>query len=48
MYRAVRLKIEKTYLDEIVEFYSEAYEPHDCYLLAYTFFHNFNYRINCN
>lgn len=33
IYRNVKLRIEKTYLDEISQFYKEIYTPHDCYLL---------------
>jgi hypothetical protein len=33
LYKSVRLKIEKTFLGEIVDFYKECYAPKDCYLL---------------
>lgn len=33
VYKIVRLRIERTYLDEIVDYYKEVYSQKDCYLL---------------
>lgn len=32
IYKKVRVKIEKTVLDEVVDYYKEVYSPKDCYL----------------
>jgi DNA-directed RNA polymerase III subunit RPC1 len=34
IYKNLRLKIEKTYLDEITVNYSEVYSPKECYLMV--------------